>query len=326
MPELPEVETVRRCLAGVLPGTVVARAALARGRRDIVTGPARKPDLLQGCVIDRLDRRGKQLAIIAVPTAAPSAPLAPVVRTNADVARHGAPSRNAAPASPADRAHDSSRVLIVQLGMSGQLFHLPPGARLERTDHIHARWDLATPRGEPAGRLIFRDPRRFGGLRTLASAEHLARAWDAELGPDAPLVTASHLRGVLGASRRNIKAGLLDQSAVAGLGNIYVDESLWLARIAPGSLCLALTPSNWDALTAAIHRVLAGAIDARGSTLRDYRDGAGQRGGAQLLHQVYGRAGLPCPRCGVALASAVLGQRTTVWCPACQLARPTPQP
>lgn len=315
MPELPEVETVRRCLAGVLPGTVVTRVALARGRRDIVTGPARKPDLLQGCVIDRLDRRGKQLAIIAVP------PPATPARTSADLARRDAPTPRSAPGFPADHEPAASRVLIVQLGMSGQLFRVPPGARLERTDHVHARWDLATPRGEPAGRLIFRDPRRFGGLRTLPSVEHLARAWDAELGPDAPLVTASHLRGVLGASRRNIKAGLLDQSAVAGLGNIYVDESLWLARIAPSSLCLALTPHDWDALTAAIHRVLAGAIDARGSTLRDYRDGAGQRGGAQLLHQVYGRAGLPCPRCGVALVSAVLGQRTTVWCPACQPVR-----
>jgi formamidopyrimidine-DNA glycosylase len=299
MPELPEVETVRRCLAGVLPGTVVARVALARGRRDIVTGPARKPDLLQDCVIDRLDRRGKQLAIIGVP-----------------------PPATAAPDRPADHEPAASRVLIVQLGMSGQLFHVLPGARLERTDHVHARWDLATPRGEPAGRLIFRDPRRFGGLRTFASHADLLAAWDAELGPDAPLVTASHLRDVLGASRRNIKAGLLDQAAVAGLGNIYVDESLWLARVAPTSLCLALTPRDWDALTSAIHRVLAGAIAARGSTLRDYRDGAGQRGGAQLLHQAYGRAGLPCPRCGVALVSAVLGQRTTVWCPACQPVRP----
>lgn len=287
MPELPEVERVRLTLVPRLVGRRCTRVELRR--RDIWTPvPGTRPtaaeiraQLLEGATIDRLERRGKQLAIIA----------------------------------------KDGRVLCVHLGMSGQLTYAP--ARLSRlATHTHARWSLADHADHadhtgPAGELIFRDPRRFGGLWSLASTDQLESRW-AELGPDALETTAKHLARALATSHRPVKSALLDQSVVAGVGNIYADESLFRARIDPRELCDRLTAADWSRLARHIRAVLRAAVDAGGSTLRDYVDGDGSPGQGKLIHLVYGRGGMPCFSCGQTLRSITLAQRTTVFCANCQ--------
>jgi formamidopyrimidine-DNA glycosylase len=274
LPELPEVETVRRSAERFLKGNAVASVRLAR--RDVVRGSWRRFPLLEGATIARVVRHGKNLAILA----------------------------------------EDGRALGVHLGMTGQLLCLPAGARATRTDHVHATWRLER-RGELIGRLLFRDPRRFGGLETFEDEASLRERW-ARLGPDAATVGGEALRAALGGSKRPVKAGLLDQEAVAGIGNIYADEALFAARIHPLRRCDALTGEEWESLAREVRRVLAEAIEARGSTLRDYRDAEGAAGSFQTRHLVYGRAGAPCARCGRPLTRLTVAQRTTVACDACQ--------
>lgn len=225
--------------------------------------------LLDGAEVARLERRGKRLAIVA---------------------RDG-------------------RVLVVQLGMSGQLACGPGIGQ----SHRHVTWSVAGRR-EP---LVFRDPRRFGGVTAYPTVADMHAAWDAELGPDALRVTHAMLARSL-TGRRPVKCALLDQVTIAGVGNIYADESLHRAGIDPRTRCDALGAREVRRLAAAIRSTLRDAIERGGSTLRDYRTGTGGPGEAQLLHAVYGRAGKPCLRCGTTLRSARLGGRATCWCPRCQ--------
>jgi formamidopyrimidine-DNA glycosylase len=273
VPELPEVETVRRSLAAMIGRRIVAarlfRADMcttASGRR------ARPADLLAGEVVRELMRRGKQLAIIA----------------------------------------QSGRVLVVHLGMSGQLRLLKPGSKAQKTNHIHAVWSL-----DDGSRLTFRDPRRFGGLWTLESRAALEERWSG-LGPDALTMSPRDLAVAAAGSRRVIKALLLDQTALAGVGNIYADEALFAAGVRPSRRADRVKPEECERLTRAIRRVLALAVEARGSTLRDYVAADGRAGQAQLRHAVYGRGGFACVNCGTVLRSVSLAQRTTVFCIRCQ--------
>ncbi|MFG0275991.1 MAG: bifunctional DNA-formamidopyrimidine glycosylase/DNA-(apurinic or apyrimidinic site) lyase, partial [Phycisphaerales bacterium] len=189
------------------------------------------------------------------------------------------------------------RTLAVHLGMSGQFFWVAPGQRLGRPDHVHAVWTLREGAGA-GGRLIFRDPRRFGGLWAYPTQEaHEAARWS-RLGPDALAISGQTLRARLGGSRRALKAALLDQAVLAGIGNIYADEALFRARIAPQREAGSITPAEGNRLASAIVRVLRASIEAGGSSLRDYRDGLGDAGAFQRRHAVYGRAGEPCRRCG----------------------------
>ncbi len=213
----------------------------------------------------------------------------------------------------------TGEVLLVHLGMSGQLWHSPPRARLERSDHVHCIWSLA-PTGSrgTCGRLIFRDPRRFGGLWVFDDAEALYRVRWRRLGPDALTIDAASLQQRLAATRRPIKAALLDQHLLAGIGNIYADEILFAARIHPMDPASSLRRPALRRLASAARRILRRAAKARGSTIRDYRDGRGQPGGYAVHHAVYGRAGLPCRRCGQALELLRIAQRATVCCSTCQ--------
>jgi len=277
VPELPEVEHLRRTLAPFLEGARVVDARLRR--RDVLTPCNRRSttkDLLIGDEIVRLDRLGKQLAAVGA----------------------------------------SGRVLCIHLGMSGQLRVDPPGDGADARSHVHCEWMLHTPHGPK--RLTFRDPRRFGGLWAFESVESLHRLRWRDLGPDALTMRASALGAALGGSRRPVKAALLDQATMAGVGNIYADESLHLAGIHPLTLAAHLDRQRVAALAAAIRRVLNAAIRRGGSTLRDYVDAGGTRGAYHERHQVYGRAGLPCRRCGTTLQSLRVAQRTTVHCPSCQ--------
>lgn len=336
MPELPEVEALRRTLEPAIIGRPVLGVTVHR--RDVVArendpfggwsrasadhraaaarrGMSRVPkaELLVGCTIDRLERRGKQLLIVGVDQPSPTG------RPDAERGATGA-SRDL----DADR-----RGFIVHLGMTGSVLYRPAGARLDQRDHIHLTWRLGprlgprpdVPNRDPdaadaGGRLVFRDPRRFGGVRTGPDLRTLREARWRPLGPDALSVDAADLARA--ASARPIKALLLDQHAVAGVGNIYADEALFAAGIHPLTPAGALDEAARDALARAIREILGRAIDAGGSTLRDYRDATGRAGGFQHAHEVYGRSGEPCTRCGQPLVSALIAQRTTVWCRRCQ--------
>lgn len=283
MPELPEVEHLRRTLEPCLLGATIRHAHLHRADFAWVHGsdrPASPRDLLQGATITELRRRGKHLAIIA----------------------------------------KDGRTLDVHLGMSGQVIHDAcddAAVAAPHRTHVHARWTLER-NGSPAGEVLFRDPRRFGGLVAVESVNALEHDLWRNLGPDALSITAAQLSRNLTGSRRAIKPALLDQGVLAGVGNIYADEALFFSGIRPTRRCSRLTRAEITRLAASIRRVLTRSIRSGGSTLRDYVDARGSRGSFQDLHAVYGRAGKPCRRCGRSLRSIVLGQRTTVFCTSCQ--------
>lgn len=279
MPELPEIETIRRTIGPLLVGRTLHVAAIgphdmrARGEGR-GSGGSRSTwitprELLDGARVDRLERRGKRLAILA----------------------------------------SDGRALVIQLGMSGQFM---TGKEAEAT-HRHVTWGI----GGRAANIVFRDPRRFGGVTPYRSHAALLEAWDLELGADGLTVTAEQLTQRL-SGKRAVKAALLDQTVVAGVGNIYADESLHLAGIDPRMRCSRLRPQRVAELAEAIRTILMRAVTHGGSTLRDYRAGNGARGNAQQLHAVYGRDGEPCMACGAALRGARLAGRATVWCAGCQ--------
>jgi formamidopyrimidine-DNA glycosylase len=198
--------------------------------------------------------------------------------------------------------------MAVHLGMTGQLLW-SAHAHQDSSRHQHARWELA---GGAELRLV--DPRRFGFV--FVGAPDTVRA-SLATGPDALVISAQELAMALRGRRASIKALLLDQRIVAGLGNIYADELLFLARVHP------LTTGDRAAaraqlIVAAARRVLAQAIHARGTTLRDYRRPDGSRGGFQVRLRVYGREGNACLRCRARIRKIVVGQRGTHFCPRCQ--------
>jgi formamidopyrimidine-DNA glycosylase len=283
MPELPEVETVRRGLEPILNHAIVAcdvrRRDVIRNRCGDHPNPRRggiEPCALGiGSRVIGLERLGKQLAL--------------VLRE--------------------DRGHD--RFIVIQLGMSGQV-SLIDSVRIPDAKHVHVVWTL-----DNTHRVCFRDPRRFGGVNLLNDRDALDACWSS-LGPDALTITNTQLRDQLGSSTRTIKAALLDQGVLAGVWNIYADEALHRAWIDPRIGCDALSRDQVSTLARCIREVLRAAVRARGSTLRDYRDASDQPGNAQSLHQVYGRAGEPCFRCGTPIESTQIAQRTTCWCPTCQ--------
>ena len=209
--------------------------------------------------------------------------------------------------------------MLVHLGMSGsmRLLDQPPVGET----HVHAWWRL-----EPANGSMFwmrhRDPRRFGWLESHASlASVRERRWSL-LGPDALGVTADALNACLAGTRRPLKSALLDQTCVAGLGNIYVDEALFRAGLHPCTRTHRLQERHVHDLARAITSILRKAVERGGSTIQDHRGADGTWGSFQKLHRVYGRAGLPCVRCGSSLRRRLVSQRTTVFCPDCQPTRP----
>ena len=194
--------------------------------------------------------------------------------------------------------------ICIHLGMTGRLTAEPSTSPL--LPHTHMIWHLR----DVAGKLLdeelrFRDPRRFGGVWCLSCAADA----DENLGPEPLLVRAKQLADKLARTKRPIKSALLDQRLLAGLGNIYVDEALHVAKIHPLSLTCDLTRQQVTNLTRAIKQVLRRAIRHRGSTLRDYVDADGNAGAFQRLHRVYDRIGEPCPRCKTPIERFVLAGR-----------------
>lgn len=285
VPELPEVESIRRTLERSIVDQVIAVASV--GRTDIIGSPGRlragrgvnssrdadsrtRSALLDGARVSSISRRGKQLAIAA----------------------------------------KDGRTLVVHLGMSGRLVVGPRGATGD-PPHTHAVWSVGT-----SHTMRFTDPRRFGALVPCANAHELDAHWH-DLGPDALDIADEALAHALATRRTSVKAALLDQSLIAGLGNIYVDEILHRAGIHP-LMRSSRAAAHVPAIARCMRAVLRDAIDAGGSTLRDYVDATGNPGAYVTLHRVYGRAGQPCDKCGKAISSAVVAGRTTTYCSACQ--------
>lgn len=282
MPELPEVETVRRGLAPTFVGARLARVEL--NRPDLrLPFPERFAQRLEGRRIDALNRRAKYLVA----------------------------------------EMDSGESLIMHLGMSGSFrvedfpvgeFHHPRG-KAPTHDHVVFHF-------EGGARVTYNDPRRFGYMTLVATAEREAHPLFRDIGvePLGPDFDAAVLADVLAGARTPLKAALLDQRRIAGLGNIYVSEALHRARLSPLREAGSLRPAQVRALAAAIRAVLAAAIAAGGSTLRDHRQADGALGYFQHAFEVYDREGAAClhPRCLGTIGRSVQSGRSTFWCSVCQ--------
>ena len=273
MPELPEIESLRRSLRPLVGGSITAVSV----RRDDVVFPAGARPLRSGAAVTACHRHGKQLVL--------------------ETDRHGC--------------------LLVHLGMSGSLRLVGAREAVETDRHMHVEWAF-TLADRSRVRLIHRDPRRFGWLEMLPDMEHVRALWRRTLGPDALDLDPAAFGCMLARTARPVKAALLDQALVAGVGNIYADESLFRAGVHPFRRSDRLRPVEIGRLCRAVRSVLSKAVDLGGSTIRDHRTVDGGWGSYQRLHRVYGRGGQPCRRCRTVLVNRKLQQRSTVFCPACQ--------
>jgi formamidopyrimidine-DNA glycosylase len=197
---------------------------------------------------------------------------------------------------------------FIHLGMTGRLVLVAAGTPLLPHTHVIFHIDGREMR--------FVDPRRFGGVFWLGAKDP-----GEELGPEPLEMTADELTQRLAKTRRAIKTALLDQRVLAGVGNIYADEALFHAGIDPRLAANRLSTQQIVRLNESIKTVLNRAIEHKGSTLRDYRDGNGEPGNFQKVHQVYDREGQPCLVCGGPIKRIVLGGRSTHFCPHCQQRR-----
>lgn len=276
MPELPEVETVKRGLAPQLAGRRIVAVTL--GKTDFVDEPELLQRELPGRVIRLVERYGKFLLL------------------RFEAAKEPAPSRG-------------EGVLLVHLGMTGWL--IPQTASQPRAKHTHAALLLDDGR-----ELRYVDPRRFGRMAYLEGdrLETELRRWGAD-----PLETSRpEFQRRIAGRRARVKALLLDQRVLRGVGNIYADESLWHAKIHPAVLGSRLSARATGALYHALRRILLRAIRLRGSTISDFLDADGLPGEYQLHHRVYGREGKPCVRCRSVIQRVRVAGRSSYVCPRCQ--------
>jgi formamidopyrimidine-DNA glycosylase len=284
VPELPEVETVRRGLQPLVTGRSVVDAwghpsPKFAGAVDAV-----------GAAVTGVGRRGKYLLLALEPV-----DLDPV---------DGGP---------------AGLDLVIHLGMTGQLRvePAPPDAPADAAAKPGGAHDRAWWAFDDGTRLVLRDVRRFGRVAVVGS-DRAALPTLAALGPEPfdPAFTPAHLWAALGRSTARVKTQLLSQRPVAGVGNIYADEALWQARIHPGARSVSRPAAA--RLHAALVEVLEQGVRNGGTTLRDYRTVAGGSGANQHELACYGRAGAPCLRCGTTLRRSVLDGRGTTHCPTCQ--------
>ncbi len=207
---------------------------------------------------------------------------------------------------------DAPESLIVHLGMSGRLIHRPPPV-VEPLKHDHVLVAL-----DDDSLMVFHDPRRFGLVALVDTDDcDLLRG----IGPepfDRDLFHGAYLAALGRKTVRTIKDVLMDQRVVAGLGNIYVNEVLFACGIRPRRRLARMTRAECDGVVAQSRVILADAIEHRGSSVSDFLDGVGRRGGYQWKHQVYDREGQPCPRCATPIKAVVIAQRSSFYCPKCQ--------
>lgn len=212
---------------------------------------------------------------------------------------------------------DRATTLVVHLGMSGRMIVGEAAAPLDAHDHL--LFDLIESR-EGSVQLRFRDPRRFGLVRVLATAEIESHALFAHLGPEplGPAFSLDHLVAAAAGRRVPVKSFLMDARIVVGVGNIYASEALWRAGIHPRRAAGRISAARLERLRGAVRAVLREAIEAGGTTLRDYRDPDGNLGYFAIALRVYDRAGEECSRCRSAVRRLVQGGRATYYCPGCQ--------
>ncbi|MGQ0561102.1 MAG: bifunctional DNA-formamidopyrimidine glycosylase/DNA-(apurinic or apyrimidinic site) lyase [Gemmatimonadota bacterium] len=207
---------------------------------------------------------------------------------------------------------DEGTVLMINLGMTGRVV-ASTARRAHELRHVAVRFDL-----DDGSAMLYDDARRFGRLEVFSPEAWLER--EKLFGPE-PLsdaFTAQYLHAATRRSTSPIRNWLLDQTKVAGVGNIYAAEALYRAFVRPTRRAHTLTRAETARLRDTIREVLDAAIVARGTTLNDYRDANGEEGGFEPLLQVYGRDGLPCPRCGTTIKRIVLTNRSAFYCPTCQ--------
>jgi formamidopyrimidine-DNA glycosylase len=271
VPELPEVETIRRQLAPHVNGRTIADARILDHRWTRPDAPGPVEAELRGAVVEELGRAGKYLVW----------------------------------------SLSGDRYLLQHLRMTGTLLYDAPAPP------PHARVMLDFDDGH---RLVYVDPRRFGTGHLV----HGASARDEYLGtrigiePLTPGFTAEHLRRLARGRSAPVKAFLLDQRRIAGVGNIYADEALFRARVHPLRPAGRLTGGDWARVRDGIEEALSAGIEAKGASIDDFRHVDGARGSFQDLFLVHRRAGRPCPRCGTTIRKIVVGGRGTYVCERCQ--------
>lgn len=272
MPELPEVETVRRTLAPIVGATIRAVWDSGKGLHMYRKPPRAALRALVGAKITAVRRHGKYLLIDT----------------------------------------DGPRTVLVHLGMTGRL--LVVDKQVPRAKHTHVVLDL------DEFDLRFVDARRFGQVDVIVRGAEREHAGLAELGPDA-LVDGIDVVALLArakARKTTLKAFVLDQGVLAGVGNIYASEALWRAKLRPTTRANKLTVASCARLADAIHEVLSRALDNHGTSLRDFVAADGAEGSNADHLWVYGRTGEPCPRCNSKIRRTVLQGRATYYCPTCQ--------
>ncbi len=209
---------------------------------------------------------------------------------------------------------DDDAVLVMHLRMTGNLLYLSDFAAVPAT-HLRGTFTLV---GDSV--LAFVDPRRFGTARVFARADEAESFFAARLGPE-PFESAFNgnmLHAVTRRRKTSIKAVLLDQRTVAGIGNIYADEALYRAGISPRRRAARLTKMQCERLSCCVRDALRAGIDAKGASIDDFRDAYGVRGGFQDQFLVHRREGLPCPGCGSPVIKTVVAGRGTYFCRDCQ--------
>ncbi|MFS9241257.1 DNA-formamidopyrimidine glycosylase [Streptococcus infantis] len=271
MPELPEVETVRRGLEKLILGKKIVSLDI-RYSKMIKTDLDQFQKELPDQVVKSMGRRGKYLLFYL-----------------------------------------TNKVLISHLRMEGKYFYYPD--QIPERKHAHVLIHF-----EDGGTLVYEDVRKFGTMELLAPELLDAYFVSKKLGPE-PTEQDFDLeifRGALKKSKKPIKSHLLDQTLVAGLGNIYVDEVLWRAKVHPASPSQSLTRAEATAIHEQTIEVLGQAVEKGGSTIRTYTNAFGEDGTMQDFHQVYDKAGQACSRCGSIIEKIQLGGRGTHFCPKCQ--------
>ena len=282
MPELPEVETIRGQLAPLVEGRRLRRIEILDQRWSRPLAPEELSHALEGRRIEHLGRRGKYLLW----------------------------------------SFEGDVHLAQHLRMTGAVLVQPRGGR-DASDppHTRVRIELGPPPGGGAGeRLAIVDPRRFGTGELLLGSDAVDAFFGARLGlePFDERFTEDHLRRIARGRSTPVKAFLLDQRRVAGVGNIYADEALFRAMVHPKRPAGRLSRSEWTALREGVVEALLAGIDARGATIDDFRDIDGVSGSFQDQFLVHRRAGEPCPRCGAEIVKMVVGGRGTYVCETCQ--------
>lgn len=273
MPELPEVETIRRDLLSFKSDVFTEHIFCRNGVRNICRPEFIRQNLAQKIWSD-VKRYGKHLRIVL--------------------------------------SHSFS--LWIHLGMSGQLFFQTEAPTHD--PHIHF-WAFLKRKKE-SGYLIYRDVRRFGRLKLLEDSQERMPDFIERLGEDPFTIKTGQLKRKLSSRKSSLKTLLLNQQILAGVGNIYADESLFAAKIHPLKKGNKLSETETTVLIESLQRTLKASIARGGTTLRDYRNANGQKGDNQKYLKVYGQEGKPCQNCGNVIKKIVLAARSTFFCPACQ--------